>query len=227
MLDQILEADLDVLDGAGDSDLARHVRDCAHCHAVARQIIGDTRSLGDAVAQARATIKVLPIGPAPVRERIERRNHRRISLAAGLAAALGVAVAREWPRREVPADRPPHVASREIKGSGERQLRLSPATVIAARPTLSHHVRRDERPTPRVRRAEAQGGRTAPQVLATVAERTIVTPLPMPGAVAPVRLDTPSDVALGGTVAADPPAGTRASILGTSNPTITVVWLYQ
>jgi hypothetical protein len=227
MLDQILEADLDVLDAAGDSDLARHVRDCARCRAVARQIIGDTRSLGAAVAQVRATIKVVPISSTLVRERIQRRKHSRIALTTGLAAALGVVVVREWPRREVPVDPPPQVASRAGQESATRRLALPAATVIAARPTPSHHVRLGERPRPDTRGAQRQGVDAGPQVLATVAERTIVTAFPVPGAVAPVRLDTPSDVALGSTVAVDPPAGTRANILRTSNPTITVVWLYQ
>jgi hypothetical protein len=60
-----------------------------------------------------------------------------------------------------------------------------------------------------------------------MAQRTIVKPVGLPVAVAPVRLDTPTETSLGMFVAVDPPVGTRANIIRTSNPAVTVVWLYQ
>jgi hypothetical protein len=60
-----------------------------------------------------------------------------------------------------------------------------------------------------------------------MAQRTIAKQVGLPVAVAPVRLDTVAETSLGMSVAVDPPAGTRANIIRTSNPAVTVVWLYQ
>jgi hypothetical protein len=95
MLDQLLEADLDVLEGTGDSDVAHHVRDCARCQAIARQIVGDTRSLAVAVADTRTVTTILPITAAPSVAR--RRSHSRLAIVAGVAAALGGTIAVEPP----------------------------------------------------------------------------------------------------------------------------------
>jgi hypothetical protein len=47
-------------------------------------------------------------------------------------------------------------------------------------------------------------------------------------AVVPVRLDLAAQApALGADVHAEPPAGVRANVMRTSNPAVTVVWLYQ
>jgi hypothetical protein len=225
MLDQILEADLDVLDGVGDSDVAHHVRECARCHAIARQILGDTRSHGVAVTDARATMKVVPTGAVPAVHRPRRGSSRRVGIVAGFAAALGLLVLREWPRREASEQREPSVATERQPSA--TSLAVSPATVVASRPAESPHVRPTRRPRPVLDTPETRPlANTAPQVLATIAERTTVKPVGLPGAVAPVRLDT-TRVALGGTVAVDPPAGIRANIFRTPSPTVTVVWLYQ
>ena len=228
MLDQILEADLDVLNGTGDSDVARHLRECERCHAVASQIIGDTRSLALAVFDTRACIKMAPppaAAPALVRS---RRHFGRAAIGVGLAAALCLVVVREWQRRDAVPNNPSRVASVEPRRSDPLDRSLSPATVVASPPPSLRRVRPvSRRPAAAgIREAQPLLGRTTPRVLATVAERTIVEPVGLPTAVAPVRLDT-TTVALGGGVAVDPPTGTRANIIRTPNPTVTVVWLYQ
>ena len=229
ILDQLLDADLDVLDGSADSDVARHLRGCARCQEVARQILSDTRSLAVAVADVRATIELAPAAAAPTLVRPRRRSSVRIAVAAGLAAALGVVVAREWTRlNAVPRDASQSVAV-NARMSDTPTLAMAPATVIASRPAELRHVRpeRRQRPAAEATQAEQPLDRGTPQVVATVAARTIVDPIRPPSAVVPVRIDTTTNVALGSTVAVDPPTGIRANIIRTPNPAVTVVWLYQ
>lgn len=228
MLDQILDADLDVLDGTGDADLARHVRECARCRVIARTIIGDTRSLAVAVAHVRATTTVAPITAArsPIHPR--RRGRVRAALATGLAAALCAVVVREWTRRDASPQQASRVAVVERPSTNVASVAMPPATAIASRRADAPRVR----PRPRQRAEagvrEAQPlARAMPHAPATVAERTIVEPVGLPTAVAPVRIDPMSHIALGSGVAVDPPTGTRATIIRTPNPTVTVVWLYQ
>jgi hypothetical protein len=229
MLDQLLEADLDVLEGTGDSDVAHHVRDCARCQAIARQIVGDTRSLAVAVADTRTVTTILPITAAPSVAR--RRSHSRLAIVAGVAAALGgMVVAREWPHRAPIAVRlPPRVATLEPQPPDTLDLAKAPARVIASRPAPPRRAIPAPRPraTAGAREAESLLASGASQVAATVAERTIAKPIAQPSAVVAVRMDTTTDGALGGTIAVEPPTGVRANIIRTPNPSVTVVWLYQ
>jgi len=67
---------------------------------------------------------------------------------------------------------------------------------------------------------------SAAQPIAT--DRVTAEPFTRPLAVAPVRIDVPAaDEPLGARVAVDPPAGVRANVIRTSNPSVTVVWLHQ
>lgn len=226
MLDQLLEADLDVLEGTGDSDVAHHVRECARCQVIARQILGDTRSLAVTVADARTSM--LPITAVPSVAR--RRSYSRLAIVAGIAAALGgMVVVREWPHRETIAVRPPRIATLEPQRPDSLDLAKAPARVMASRPAQSRRVVPAPRPraTPDTREARPLLASAPPQVRATVAERTIVKPIGQPSAVVAVRMDSVADVALGGTIAVEPPTGVRATIIRTPNPTVTVVWLYQ
>ena len=229
ILDQILDADLDVLDGSADSDVARHLRACARCQKVARQILSDTRSLAVAVADVRATIELVPAAAAPALVRPRRRSSVRIAVAAGLAATLCVVVAREWTRlKAVPRDGSQLVAV-NTRMANAPTLAMPPATALASRPPELRRVRpaRRRRAAGEATQAEQPSDRGTPQVLATVAARTIVDPIRPPSAVVPVRIDTTTSVALGSAVAVDPPAGVRANIIRTPNPAVTVVWLYQ
>jgi hypothetical protein len=226
MLDQILEADLELLTGAGDSDVARHVRECARCRAIALQIVHDTRLLGVAVAHVRVTTRSASVTASPALTL--RPSRRRIAIRAALAAALCVVVAGEWARRKESTHEASLVAAAEKRRPNVPELPVSPATGLASRPTEPPRVRPvQRRPTAAVHEAQRLFVRTAPKVVATVAKRTMAKPFDLPSAVAPVRIDTTGSVALGGTVAVDPPTGVRANIIRTPNPTVTVVWLYQ
>ena len=64
-------------------------------------------------------------------------------------------------------------------------------------------------------------------VAAVTPAPVLVAALEPPVAVAPVRLDVPPRDPLGIGVAVHPPTGTRADILRTADPSVTVVWLYR
>jgi anti-sigma factor RsiW len=71
----LLEAELAELRGEGESEVARHIRDCARCQSMAREIVEQEGALAqalagvrpqvsaDTVAAAAATAKVLPLRP--------------------------------------------------------------------------------------------------------------------------------------------------------------------
>jgi len=52
----LLEAELAELGGEGESELARHVRDCAQCRAMAREIVAQERALAQALATVRPAV---------------------------------------------------------------------------------------------------------------------------------------------------------------------------
>ncbi|HKS07812.1 MAG TPA: hypothetical protein VJR92_16025 [Gemmatimonadaceae bacterium] len=62
MLDRMLEADLAELDGVGDTVIARHVRSCERCRAVARQLRAETKVLAAATAGAPRFVSVKAVG---------------------------------------------------------------------------------------------------------------------------------------------------------------------
>ena len=49
-LDYLLEAELDELDGASDTEVGRHIRDCERCRAVAQKVLDSTTRLDAALA---------------------------------------------------------------------------------------------------------------------------------------------------------------------------------
>ena len=205
MLVGMLDADPDELEGRGSSAVARHVRTCRKCGAVAGQLLAATHSLGMAVERQAAFDFVA---------RTERPS-RRLVMGAGvtsLAASILVGLLVQYslharitidppPRDDVTLPRtPPELASdRTGMITGRIAAPLDPA-VAKGYPAAALAIE----PT---RFADA-----------TPAVAVPVTPTPV--AVTPALADEP------GVVSVDPPAGTRAMILRGRNPAVTVVWLY-
>jgi hypothetical protein len=222
MLDLMLGADLDALDERGDSALSGHLRECARCRAVARQLHRDTASLTQAVASTSV------VSARRVGGRQPAVTARRLAVA-GLAAALVAFVARE--RRNTPIAVAPVV----VQSAGNlTSPGLTPASVPA--PARTRSERRTRRaPASPPRRGSLLASRSAgtARVLASTAIATnpaavSVAPVTPLEPVAPVRLlAAPIDSSLGSRVAVDPPAGVRANVMRTSNPGVTVVWLYH
>ena len=63
--------------------------------------------------------------------------------------------------------------------------------------------------------------------VAVKVEPTRMTPAQRAVRVTPVRLDGTPKPPLGDRVAVEPPAGTRASIIRTDHPGVTVIWLHD
>jgi anti-sigma factor RsiW len=88
----LLEAELAELRGEGESEVARHIRECARCQAMAQEIVEQERSLAQALAGVRPQVsadaaaaeavaaKVLPLRP--------RWKRRWAVIPAALAATL-------------------------------------------------------------------------------------------------------------------------------------------
>ena len=219
MLDRMLEAELDELDGRGDSALAGHVRECARCRAVAKQLRLDTTHLGDVVQEARPS---RPLVRPARRAGGPRAGHVG---AWAVAAALALMAVRAWRRTETPS-----------AAAVGRTPNAAHATAASA--SASRHTAGERYDSPRVastsRRPTATGRRdSGSPVTATTAPTVRVVPVSLRpltpvAAVEAVRLDvTPAAPPLGAEVQADPPPGRRATIMRTPSPSVTVVWLSE
>jgi hypothetical protein len=226
MLERMLEADLDELSSHGRTPIAQHLRECARCRAVADRLVRDTRTLARGVARGafRPT-------EAPTRPRYVGPWNRSAAFVA--AAAVLAVVAVRSSRREAGAPRVQSVAMRPVV--------MHP---VAVAPLVSL---RDTSPLPPADRAGHRSPATRRTVSASLADRsprardlgaatlpeavkvepTLATPVDRAVAVRPVRLDVAPRQSLGDGVAVDPPPGTRARIIPTDRPGITVVWLHQ
>jgi len=215
MLDRMLEAELDELDGRGDSAVAVHVRECGRCRAVAKQLLLDTTRLGNVVQQAR------PSRP-PTRRAGSRRAVRVIVW--GMAAALTLMAVRVWLRSGTPPAAPvgrvPNAAYATVD-----------ATSALRQPAGERRDSTRVASTSRRPAATERRGRGSPVITTTPPTVRVVAvslqPLTPVAAVEAVRLDVVPAPPLGTEVKADPPPGRRATIMRTPSPSITVVWLSE
>jgi hypothetical protein len=225
MLERMLEADLDELSSHGRTPIAQHLRECARCRTVADRLVRDTRTLARGVAQGG-----LEPTEARTRPRYVGPRYRSAAFVAAAAVQATVAV-RSW--REAGAPRVQSVTMRPVV--------MHPVTVA---PLVSL---RDGSPLPPADRASHRSPATRRTVSVSLADRsprardagaailpvavkvepTLATPVDRAVAVLPVRLDVAPRQSLGDGVAVDPPPGTRARIIPTDRPDITVVWLHQ
>jgi hypothetical protein len=195
-LELLLEADLGELDGAGESPLARHVRDCAKCRAVAAQLAMDTRALAVARGEHPAA---RPTGA--------RRAFRLypVAFAGALAAALALVVL-EVDHTAVDSPATSHPSSSLVVAN--------PAARVAP-PAPPPASRRIEAPLAS-RRIEA------PAAARRFAEAVAATPVRLVASQSvAVRVSGDPDA-----VTVRAPEGTRVAVLKTGNAAITVVWLY-
>ena len=202
MFEQMLEADLSELRLDAASPLAAHLRDCARCRSIAARLRRDTSLLATAVAQ---------------------RRRRRTSMArryTGLAAAsIFVVMLARWP--DADEVHPVSLRGAVVVADTTRldtRSTSSPRVLPVASPGVSMGGRQ-----PSARTSATPTGSVvenpvrAQRIAAAVAER--------PRSVAAIRLHGAPVVPLGATVRADPIDGKRATIIRTTNPAITVVWL--
>ena len=97
-MDLLLVADVAELSGAGDSDLAAHVRMCASCRVHAERLLAEQARL----AHALATLTALHTAPASNRTPLRRWATRLVVPLAAAAAAVVVLVTREGQRDREP-----------------------------------------------------------------------------------------------------------------------------
>lgn len=212
MLQRMLDAAPETLAGHGDDELAVHLRECGRCRAVAAVLLRETRAMASALD--------LPVRP----RRTVRRRLLRMLLApqaAMIAVAAGIII---YASRLAVRVEPVRVAAVSAT------IASSPATTIdspAVPPIRASRPRR----APRVS-APALGARLAPPMpivpTAIVAAPIVASARPVaqhgPAATQSDALDAQRQPAPG--VLVDPPRGVRAAVLRTSDPKITVVWLY-
>lgn len=228
MTDRMLEADLGELAGDGSSPLSSHLRECARCRAVAAQIVRDTRELGRLIT--RPTTRAVEV--AARRQRVVRWSR---SAPLGVAAAAVILIPLGWSRIDrASRDAGPASASAALPRAATPARAEVTARTPALEPTSSARPLRVSRSSRADRaRHRTKPGRSATAVRATTSTAQAVTTPPIVVAavdraipVEPVRLDPSAPLSLGTGVAVDPPPGTRVDIIRTSNPSVTVVWLY-
>jgi hypothetical protein len=220
MLQQLLEADLGTLDGRGDSPLARHLRQCKRCRAVARVLSSESRALALAL---------------PAREPSRRPVHHRVTrlLLTPQAGVIAVAAAILLYASHLGVDVGP-VPVRNVSAT----IAPPPAARIDAPPMPSGAANRHPRRVADSRSAAvgapdaSLGSLIAPAapITPTAFVTSPVTATAVVGSQAGRESDRSSSILTAGDAAfpvvVEPPAGVRAAVLRTSNPNITVVWLY-
>jgi hypothetical protein len=228
MLERMLEADLDDLNGHGDAAVATHVRECERCRAVADRLTGDTAALGrsiralrrapePAVVSSRSAIArlaptvALIAAAASVVFIVLRSVHSRSSGNSSVVASVARTPAEPPPTGEV-------VQSPIVRSLGT--ARETERTVPARQSGRDPHRRGMPRAI-----AVHEPARAISAVAVTVAP-TVMAAAPRVVPVVPVLLDTRPRDALGTVVTVEPPAGTRAEIIRTNRPGVTVVWLH-
>ena len=231
MIDRMLEVDLDELTGGGSSPLGTHLRECARCRAMAAQIVHQTRELGR--LPGRSTMRIAPrtatIGRVP--------RYAAVGIAAATLVLLGRDVGRLGPPSRDSDATHTNVAVASAVTPGDMSI-APPAT---PRASVAGRARSDRLPAPSSQTSVSATrehpivdlGRSIPispasasEVMAVTTEPVVVAAVPRVDPVSPARLDPPPIPSLGSRVAVDPPAGTRANIIRTTNPAVTVVWLY-
>ncbi|HVT38884.1 MAG TPA: hypothetical protein VHE78_07560 [Gemmatimonadaceae bacterium] len=208
-LETLLDAEMDELNGKGRTPLAAHLRECAKCRAVARQIALDTHALGRVLGGNL-------VAPHPV-----GRRQRFVLRPGGVVGALavGLVLVTLGVRRD---NGRPRLATNLPVAAGDQTLSGVPAPLPVTRPLAPGLV---VPPTTRIVRPAAPVASRTPGT--PVAARRFAEPVPATAVqfvaskpVAAPAIGDPSEL----TVTA--PQGTRIAILKTGNAAITVVWLY-
>lgn len=199
ILPLLLDAEADELTGNSVTPIARHVRECNRCRAVAGRLRRETGALASVLARAEVNRPVV----RPWRVRVIR--WAAPGLAAAAAALLMLA-------RDVPP--------------GNEQTAAVPI-VVAAPPTVPASTPAPPAPTrpsaPRAIRAEPFT--LAPYTGLVAVAAVPVAKVPA----APAEQTTHDELAEAGpaadSVVVTPPRGTNVRVARTRNPSITVVWI--
>jgi hypothetical protein len=203
MLEAMLEADVDELEGRGSGALARHVRECAKCGAVAQKLVADSQLLGVVVRRSAP----LDFASFAARTRFSRRTLVGGGVAAIAASVLFVLLVQKGMRGYAEGGPALGIVHRAVPATpglapGRLPMAASPDSVRAgaAIPAGAHRVEPQ-------RFADAMP--IVPvvfEVPAAVADKAAVAEVPV--------------------VSVTPPPGKRAMVWRGRNPKITVVWLY-
>lgn len=209
MLDLMLEADPAELAGRGHSALAGHLRECGRCRAVARQIVADTRLLESALA-----VDVQRRPRAIERATRAPSSVRRLGIAAVAAATAAIAVLRGV---DTVDQRSP---SRVVHSAAAQAAEPTPPqTGGAAQDVMA------SRRTARTRTPVTRAAREAAAIpVAPVAFPVAVAIEPARFALSNAEDERP--VRAEAIASADAAPGKRVAVLRTSDPTVTVYWLY-
>jgi hypothetical protein len=213
MRELMLEAEITELRGEGSSALARHVRACAACRLTGRALIADTEALAVLVATSPR-----PVAGAPARivggiRRLHRGrvvSGRAILAALPLAAAIVLAILWRGPTELHPGpELVPMVAGPARSASPESKVSVAMAAApMPETPTL--------RPEPPTRQALA--------VPVTRAAAPAELPRYVESSAKP-SFDLPPIPRIVDAVSVTPAAGSRALVVQTRDPAVTVVWL--
>ena len=242
MRELMLEAELAELEGEGTSALARHVRRCASCRKVARSLAADTDALALLVA---TTPRPAPLAPERIRGGVLQLNRgwrgpraRDVALALPLAAAIVLAVVWRPGRENVSGP----TASPLVGGAGAPAATAvsaapgspaaSPAEAVGRQPAGNAGA---PELTPRVASTPARAS-AAPAGGPGVGGEAFLTASPISFAPVAVRVAVTATVSTAmqspplphdvDAIRVTPERGSRALVMGTRDPAVTVVWLY-
>ena len=233
MREQMLEAELAELQGSGESALARHVRVCAACRAVAGVLVADTALMRrmaarEIVVPSRAAHEVA----VQASRRVRRHAWRPVPLLAlPVAAAIVVLFVRtaEPPSGSV-ADSATPPAGAEVGGVPAAVSSQPASPTVSMVPDAEHPstraieplvVRPLPAPTVAARSTTAAASGVSAREWAPIADRAPSAHASGWDSYIPPALPRVDEA-----VRLTPVSGSRAMVMRTRDPAVTVVWLY-
>jgi hypothetical protein len=196
-LELILDAEPAELSLAGDTPLVAHLNSCARCRTVAARLAAQTVAIARAV-ESVPEILAVPARPEPAPKR------GAIPVYAGLAAAAVLAVV------VLSAPTEDHSPQTTAHSAAEGAGVAPPVVAVTQAPTQA--------PTRRQRIERLTLGEPIRAV--AVASQRFAAP-----SVDSVIARAARNADSSGVISVAPPAGMRATVLATSNPAVTVIWL--
>ena len=199
ILPLLLDAEADELAGNAVTPIARHVRECNRCRAVAGRLQRETGVLASVVARAEVNRPVV----RPPRVRVIRWA------LPGLAAA---AVALLVLARDAPPGNEQTAAAPSVVAAPSTVPAPTPAPPAPTRPSAPRAIR-------------AQSFTLAPYTGLVAVAAVPVAEVPAAPAEQTTRVELAEAGPAADTVVVTPPRGTSVRVTRTRNPSITVVWI--
>lgn len=217
-LEFLLEAEPAELALSLDTPLVEHLRGCSRCAAVAARLRDQAGAL--AMVAARRSARGAALRTAA--ERVSRRPSARwIPVGAALAATAAIWIATSRTSPSAPTATPARVEAPSTTPAPRAAATVSAPSAV--KPIASD--RGESVPVPPVGSTPTLQQFSAERMSAVAFASSAVRANTVSGGSVPAPPGADRNAPANGVVSVAPPAGTRATVMQTTDPKVTVVWL--